>query len=97
MIVTAWNPHGQQGSRGVNEKAQRRLTALIRERHATVPVMNGDGEWQEPALLVPAATLGDALGWAREFGQAAVVFGVGSRAALVWADGHIERFWAVRI
>ena len=26
-----------------------------------------------------------------------VVFGVGSRAALVWADGHIERFWAVRI
>ena len=33
----------------------------------------------------------------RRVAVSAVVFGVGSRAALVWADGHIERFWAVRI
>ncbi|MBB5374687.1 hypothetical protein HNQ07_000131 [Deinococcus metalli] len=62
------------------------------------PVVNGEGEWAEDALLLPAARLRDAVALGRRFGQAAALFGVGSRAALVWLDRDVgvTRAWAVR-
>ena len=64
--------------------------------------MNGEGEWEEQALIVPGATLRQATGWGGEFGQAAVLWGLGARVALVWL-GHrgrvvrVERLWARRV
>ncbi len=98
MIVTAWNPLGQEASASQNAEAQARLSAQVRLHFPTSKeVMNGEGRWQEPALLVPGATLRDARRWGTEFDQAAVLFGVRARAALVWRGGRVERLWAARI
>lgn len=60
--------------------------------------INGEGDWQEDALLLLDLSLLQAAQLGREFGQAAVLFGAGSRAALVWCGSdpvRVERFWAV--
>lgn len=97
VIVTAWNPGGVRADPASNETAHRELLAELQPSSCPFDlVMNGEGDWQEPAFLVRGATLQEALRWARTFGQAAVLFGVGGRAALVWPGGQVERYWAVR-
>lgn len=100
-MVTAWNPGGQPAPAAANAQAQ---AALLQEVRAAgfrpVPALNGAGGWAEAALLVPGARLRQAASWGAGFGQAAVLWGVGARAALVWLEGgrvaSVERRWAVR-
>ena len=99
-IVTAWNPGGQRASDAANARAQADLFALVQgSRFAPTPAVNGEGEWAEAALLVHGARLRQAADWGLHFGQAAVLWGVGARAALVWLEGGkvtgVERRWVV--
>ncbi|GGM15669.1 hypothetical protein GCM10010841_25070 [Deinococcus aerophilus] len=58
--------------------------------------INGDGGWAEPSVILSRVSLREAAALGRHFGQAAVLFGVGRRAALVWLwPGRmvIERRW----
>ncbi|WP_104990018.1 DUF3293 domain-containing protein [Deinococcus sp. NW-56] len=99
-IVTAWNPGGERASDAVNERAQVDLLALVQgSGFAPAPAVNGEGDWAEAALLVHGARLRQAAEWGLHFGQAAVLWGVGARAALVWLEGGkvtgVERLWVV--
>lgn len=99
-IVTAWNPGGGRASDRANAQAHADLLALVRgSRFASTPAVNGEGEWAEAALLIHGARLRQAAEWGLHFGQAAVLWGVGARAALVWLDGGrvtgVERRWVV--
>lgn len=97
VIVTAWNPAGERARQAQNETAHRLLGSVIRRSgKIALTAVNGEQEWAEPAFYVPEATLTEAKSWGHQFGQAATLFGVGSRAALVWADGQIERCWTLR-
>ncbi|CAM3636315.1 DUF3293 domain-containing protein [Deinococcus saxicola] len=94
-IVTAWNPDGQQQLRADNLRAECELLALIVSR-PHLPGVNGEGEWAEPSVVLPGFRLRQAAELGRRFNQAAVLFGVGQRVALVWleTDGvRVERFW----
>ena len=94
-IVTAWNPRGQAHSPALNREAQFRLLAAVRAAGLSpLAALNGAGEWAEDSLLIPGATLAQARDWGRHFGQLAVLYGVGRRAALVGAGGRVERHWA---
>lgn len=96
-VVTAWNPGAQAQPEPANEAAHRKLqdrTAHLR----CLSAINGEGDWQEDALLLLDLSLPQAVKLGREFGQAAVLFGAGGRAALVWCGlgpVRVERFWAV--
>ena len=94
-IVTAWNPHGLRHPDSHNAEAARRL--LLAWTSPSFPVVNGEEPWAEEALLLPGARLRDAVTLGRRFGQAAIVFGVGRRTALVWLDGdlHLTHAWAI--
>lgn len=85
VIVTAWNPRGQPQGEWENAEAHRRLLARV-SRAGLVPTLalNGDGQWRETALILPGASLRDGIRLGREFAQAAVLYGVGRRVALVW-------------
>ncbi|WP_064014505.1 DUF3293 domain-containing protein [Deinococcus puniceus] len=85
VIVTAWNPRGQPQSQVDNADAHQRLLARV-SRAGLVPTLalNGDGQWRETALILPGASLRDGIRLGREFAQAAVLYGVGRRVALVW-------------
>ncbi|WP_240319331.1 DUF3293 domain-containing protein [Deinococcus wulumuqiensis] len=97
-IVTAWNPDAQQAPERANRAAQERLLACVLQAGLIPrPALNGSGEWAEESLLVPGASLAQARSWGEAFGQKAVLFGVGSRAALVWLPGPTERCWAVPV
>lgn len=97
-IVTAWNPDAQQAPERANRAAQERLLACVLQAGLIPrPAVNGSGEWAEESLLVPGASLAQARSWGEAFGQKAVLFGVGSRAALVWLPGPTERCWAVPV
>ncbi|MFD1730691.1 DUF3293 domain-containing protein [Deinococcus malanensis] len=95
--MTARNPGAQAQPEPANEAAHRRLgdrTAHLQRLSA----INGEGDWQEEALLLLELSLLQAVQLGREFGQAAVLFGAGGRAALVWCGPgsvRVERFWAV--
>ncbi|QLG10916.1 DUF3293 domain-containing protein [Deinococcus sp. D7000] len=94
-IVTAWNPGGELQSEAANMRAERELLALIGSRPHLIGV-NGEGEWAEPSVLLPGFRLRQSAELGRTFGQAAVLYGVGRRVALVWleVDGlRVERFW----
>ncbi|ADV67376.1 DUF3293 domain-containing protein [Deinococcus maricopensis] len=97
-VVTAWNPGGQLASAEVNARADGALREQVDALGVPSRVaVNGDGRWREASLLLEGARLRDAVALGRHFGQAAVVFGVGARAALVWCgpDGvRVERLWA---
>ncbi|KEF33622.1 hypothetical protein RDMS_11625 [Deinococcus sp. RL] len=99
-IVTAWNPGGERASDAANARAQADLLALVRrDGFPPTPALNGEGEWAEAALLIHGARLRQAADWGGQFGQAAVLWGVGARAALVWLEGGrvtgVERRWVV--
>ncbi|MDV6374750.1 DUF3293 domain-containing protein [Deinococcus arenicola] len=94
-IVTAWNPGGQPQPAADNLRAENKLLAWVVPR-SHLPAVNGEGEWAEPSVILPGLDLRQTAELARQFGQAAVLFGVGRRVALVWleADGvRVERFW----
>lgn len=95
-IVTAWNPGGQSQPGSDNLRAGRDLLALIAPR-PHFPGVNGEGQWAEPSVILPGLTLRQAAQLGRRFAQAAVLFGVGQRVALVWLElgrVRVERFWA---
>lgn len=99
-VVTAWNPGGRRAGDGDNARAGAALRVRVTAAGLSpLPAVNGEGEWEEPALIVPGATLRQAAGWGGEFGQAAVLWGTGARVALVWLDPpvQVERFWARRV
>ncbi|UBV41487.1 DUF3293 domain-containing protein [Deinococcus taeanensis] len=94
-ILTAWNPQAQRVPAGQNAQAQ---AALHREVAcwSPLPGWNAEGPWREDTLIVRGTPLQEAVRLGYAYGQVAVVWGVGRRAALVWLDGpaaQIERFW----
>lgn len=99
-IVTAWNPGGARAADLANARAQADLLGLVQGSGLKLtPAVNGEGDWAEAALLIHGARLRQAADWGLHFGQAAVLWGVGARAALVWLDGGkvtgVERRWVV--
>ncbi|MFC4452970.1 DUF3293 domain-containing protein [Deinococcus sonorensis] len=104
-ILTAWNPDGTQKAAEVNDGQQQRLTdRLHRDGWPTLPGHNGEGEWLEPTVIVPGLPLWRAVQLGRQFRQAAVLWGMGRRAALVWCRQNgeplmpveLERLWLGR-
>lgn len=97
-VVTAWNPAGQAQDRAANRAAQARLRVAA-ARWSSLDGVNGDGDWQEPTLILTGISLRDVAALGGAFGQAAVLWGSGARAALVWlpASGvggvRAERWW----
>lgn len=94
-IVTAWNPGGGLQPRADNLRAGRALLALVAPR-PHLPGVNGEGQWAEASVIVPGLRLREAAELGRRFGQAAVLFGVGRRVALVWLEANgvcVERYW----
>ncbi|GGL83099.1 hypothetical protein GCM10010840_21080 [Deinococcus aerolatus] len=94
-VVTAWNPGGRLQPRADNLRAGRELLDLIASR-PHLPGVNGEGQWAEASVIVPGLHLREAAELGRRFGQAAVLFGVGRRVALVWLEAAgvcVERFW----
>lgn len=95
-ILTAWNPHGQRSDVASNQAAQ---LALSRDLAGWPQLagLNGEDEWQEASFVVLGMDLPQAAALARRYQQAALVWGVGRRAALVWcaSDPTLERFWLV--
>ncbi|MFB9992563.1 DUF3293 domain-containing protein [Deinococcus oregonensis] len=85
VIITAWNPRGQPQAEWDNAEAHQRLLARV-SRAGLVPILalNGNGQWRETALILPGASLRDGIRLGREFAQAAVLYGIGRRGALVW-------------
>lgn len=96
-VLTAWNPAGQRADRHDNAARQVELTARLREAgFFPLLAVNGEGGWAEAALIVPDLRLRAALNLGRDFGQAAVLWGVGRRVALVWCQpARVERWWVV--
>jgi hypothetical protein len=78
--VTAWNPMSEVTPPAANAAAHERLVAAVRER--SLASLDGEGkdpsgQWPgEHSLLVPGLALADAVGLARRFRQ----------AGILWAD-----------
>ncbi|WP_235910280.1 DUF3293 domain-containing protein [Deinococcus kurensis] len=96
-ILTAWNPGAQPTSADLNRARQAQLTAEA-QSWAPLPGWNGEGAWREDTVILRGVPLPEAVRLGRRFGQAAVVWGVGRRAALVWLDGPVltQRRWLTR-
>ena len=93
-ILTAWNPHGERRGRLQNVAAQAQLLAEVAAwPHLTG--VNGQGQWAEQSALVLGLGLSEAVKLGRRYQQAALVWGVGQRAALVWCTqpASLERYW----
>lgn len=86
-IVTAANPWSAALSATENAT---RMTALAMELElrgvVASPMRNASarGDWEEPSFLVEGLPREDVLGLCWQFGQAAAVFGVGTRCGLLW-------------
>jgi len=92
-ILTAHNPDAVQQAATLNDEAQQRLMARL-GGDRTLTGVNGEGEWAEASVIVFGMSLSEALRLGREFGQVAVLHGVGQRVDLVWcASGQAEPFW----
>ncbi|GGR50205.1 hypothetical protein GCM10008959_09170 [Deinococcus seoulensis] len=94
-IVTAWNPSGQRQSRVRNDAAHAALLAQATAwagapGRTVLEALNGEGEWREPSLVLRGPSLRGAARLGRAFGQAAVLYGCGARAALVWLPPGAE-------
>lgn len=107
-ILTAHNRHGVRQDSGQNDRQQRLLERGLSKLDLSGSVcqaaVNGEGEWAEASVLARAITLRQALELGRRHGQAAVLWGIGQRAALVWCwppsapgpsglPARAERFW----
>lgn len=92
-ILTAYNPGAAIHSAEQNAQWQQALRGAVAGMQVQ-DGMNGEGEWAEPSLIVFGLSLRQALHLGRQFGQLAVVWGTGRRAALVWCQaGNPERHW----
>ncbi|WP_424952026.1 DUF3293 domain-containing protein [Deinococcus sp.] len=92
-ILTAHNPDAVQHTPLLNERRQRALEARLQGFPCT-PGINGHGRWAEASLIVSGLPLERILSLGREYGQVALLYGVGQRAALVWCrSGRTERRW----
>lgn len=93
--MTAYNPHGQRAQEASNLRADRALQGWLAERRVPArPVVNGEGEWAEPAWLLRGLTLAATIRLGRQFQQAAVLWGQGQRVALVdLSPLRVRRFW----
>lgn len=88
-IVTAWNPRGARTDVAANEAAQLDLRRSVEA--LGLPVIegvNGEGEWEEPSLIVLGVSLRAARELGARFDQAAIVWGHGRRAAIVACRGR---------
>ena len=103
-ILTAHNRQGVRQDAGQNERQQRLLELDLSKLGLSGfdcrRAVNGEGEWAEASVLARAITLRQALELGRRHGQAAVLWGSGQRAALVWCGpgppgppARAERFW----
>ena len=92
-ILTAWNPGAKWLPLTQNEVRQAELQQALAGKRWYAGV-NGEGAWAEPSLIVNGLPPQRALQLGRDFGQVAVLWGCGQRAALVWcASGSVERHW----
>ena len=92
-ILTAYNPGAAEHTAEQNAQWQQALRGALAGMQVQDGV-NGEGEWAEPSLIVFGLSLRQALHLGRQFGQLAVVWGTGRRAALVWCQaGYPERHW----
>lgn len=92
-ILTAWNPGAEQRTLAENEARQAALQEELAGERWCAGV-NGEGAWAEPSVIVSGLPLRRALRLGRDFGQLALIWGCGQRAALVWcAAGRVERRW----
>ena len=91
-FITAWNPGAVQRERRENARANVSLyTAIQADGHPTVSATARPdaADWpNEPGFVVLGLSAEQALAYAREFGQRAVVFAeTGAEAKLLWVDG----------
>ncbi len=97
-ILTAFNPNARPQDAASNEAAQGELRLAL-AGFEWQPGINGEGPWTEPSLIVAGLPLGPALALGRQFGQVALLWGCGRRAALVWCAPEqpktVERFWVL--
>lgn len=84
-IITAWNPDGRQANRAINAAQQTALEQQL-QRYTLVRGYNGEGEWQEPTLIVQDLPECCLVALGSQFRQAAVLCGSSSAAQLLWLD-----------
>ncbi len=90
-MLTAHNRHGVRQEPEHNDLQQRQLANRLSARFSGLVcqrAVNGEGEWAEASLLVRGLPLGQARDLGNLFAQAAVLWGSGQRAALVWCGPH---------
>ena len=99
LFITAWNPAPEAASRADNLAADERLQGLIRNSavaHYTSLGSNAQGGAVEHGWLILDAPLQTADRWARQFGQAAVLYwirGEPVRLRMLWPrpDGNSDQ------
>ena len=102
-VLTAHNQRGVRQESAHNERQQRLLEQSLSGFDCQAAV-NGEGAWAEASLMVRGITLRQARDLGNQFVQAAVLWGCGQRAALVWCglegssdqagfSPRVERFW----
>lgn len=99
-VVTAFNPHGRPAPERQNRQRDALLSAALAGREVRRAI-NGETPYAEPSFVLLDVGLAEARELGRRFSQAAVLWGVGWRVALVWCDGRrrerdVERFWVRR-
>ncbi|GEM48782.1 DUF3293 domain-containing protein [Deinococcus cellulosilyticus] len=94
-MVTAFNPESRQLTPEENQERHAALEVAVRQLgHPVDHYVAGEGEWEEPGCFIRGISLAEAVQLGRDFQQNAVLFGVGSRVALVWVDPVIAvRMW----
>lgn len=88
-IITAYHPGSQQRSFAENEKAQQALIQVVDQAgFPRLPALNQPDSniWPaEPSLMILQCNQEQALAWAGQFGQLAIVYGSLRRAPeLLW-------------
>lgn len=77
LFITAWNPPPAAATHAQNLAADERLQAQVRQsgfRHHSALGSNAHGGAVEHGLMVLDAPLATADAWAREFGQAGILY-----------------------
>ncbi|HMP60686.1 MAG TPA: DUF3293 domain-containing protein [Gemmatales bacterium] len=87
-FITACNPGSRRLSETENATRMDQLRATIRAAsYLVIPGEGVLGDWREASYLVPGVELDLALGWARQFGQAAILWGrPGGTPGLHWTE-----------
>lgn|GEM_PF-2291033 len=104
-VVTGWNAGARRQSAKSNALRDAHLRRVLTGSVGTVRRgWNGEGDWEEASWIVVGAGLRETLAWGSRFEQAAVLWSVGRRAALVWCGAppgaravRVERYWVRRV